>query len=192
MQSAKLDAAQQYPSKLFRSADGRMRADFGDTSVLTKAGDPRTFVLDHLKKEVRMIQPPQLPQAPMPPVNLPSMPGFTPPAAPPNVEDLGKKLIDGIEAEGKRYMVTLPTPPQLPNAPQTPQPPVITEIWTATKSQLPVLTKITGPFGEQLCRCRIIESMEPDPQVFQIPPDYKQVPEVPPLPKTPAPPAIPK
>ena len=185
MQSANLNTAQQFPSKLFRSVDGRMRADYGDTSVLTKAGDPRTFILDHIKKEVRMIQPPQMPQAPLPPVAMPSMPGFTPPAGPPNMEDLGKRVIDGIEAEGKRYLVPLPTPPQLPNAPQTPQPPLITEVWTATRSKIPVLTKITGPFGEQLCKCRIVEDLEPDPQMFQIPADYKQVPELPQAPKPP-------
>jgi hypothetical protein len=191
IQSANLNAAQQYPSKLFRSADGRMRADYGDTSVLTKAGDPRTFILDHIKKEVRMIQPPQLPQMPLPPVNPPQPPGFAPPAGPPHVEDLGKRLIDGIEAEGKRYMVPLPNPPQAPNAPQTPQPPMITEVWTAVKSKIPVLTKVTGPFGEQLCKCRIVEDLEPNPQLFDIPADYKQAPEVPRAPAPPKP-AIPK
>lgn len=165
-----------------------MRADFGDTSVLTKLGDPRAYILDHLRKEVRVLEPPPMPQAPLPSWNPSSLPAWQPPADAATVEELGRKMIDGIEAEGKRYRIALPNPPQLPDAPQTPQPAaMITEVWTAVQSQLPVLTRITGPFGEQLCRCRIVESMEPDPKLFQIPSDYTQVPEIPPPPKMAAP-----
>src|SRR6267154_5417970 len=52
---------QQTPSKMFRSADGKMRVDTGNTSVITDPAAQKALVLDHLKKEAHMVP---LPKAP--------------------------------------------------------------------------------------------------------------------------------
>ncbi|MCC6341881.1 MAG: hypothetical protein IT166_06770 [Bryobacterales bacterium] len=169
----------QFPSKMFRDAEGRMRVDSGDTSVITDPRKRETIILDHIKKEVQRIpmpQPPQLPE--MPKFTPPGMPGGAPPAPPSNVIDLGKNFIEGHAVEGKKYLFQPPAPPNLPQAPDMPQAPrpegVISalEVWTSSQLHLPVLTKTIGSFGEQICHCRCA-GMEPPPNTFDIPPDYK-------------------
>jgi hypothetical protein len=101
---------------------------------------------------------------------------------------------------GKQY--TLPTPPKppalpaipgLPGAPALPTPPqipMIAETWISTKLMMPVLSRITGSFGQQMCHCKNAVAGEPPATAFQIPANYKQIgPPVPPAP--PAPPAMP-
>jgi hypothetical protein len=90
MQAAHPEASpQQYGTKLFRAADGKMRVDTGDTSVITDPLSKKSVILDHIKKEAHLSdlpQPPQLPQMP----GMPAMPGFTPPPLPAgSVQDLG-------------------------------------------------------------------------------------------------------
>ena len=113
-----------------------------------------------------------------------------------NVKDLGKRLIEGHEVEGKQYTLPPLTPPKppsapqapgmpqakmpgLPNAPQLPPKPdpkaLVTEVWMSTTLHLPVLTRMTGSFGQQMCHCKNTVAGEPHPSLFQIPADYKQV-----------------
>ncbi len=190
-------AAQQSVSKVFRSADGKMRIDSGNTSVIMDPARQQTILLDHLKKEARVvpIAQPSMPQPSVP--GLGAVAGGLPgaPQAPAvNVQDLGKGLMDGLEVEGKRYTFpppNLPKPPGAPSAPpvpqmhlpaapgvpQVPQPPPLatSEVWTSTKLQLPVLTKTTGDFGQQTCHCKYSDAVEPPASLFQIPPEYKPV-----------------
>jgi hypothetical protein len=65
---------------------------------------------------------------------------------------------------------TLPPPPHVP-----PPTPVVTEVWTSTQHSLPMLTKTTGSFGQQISQCKRLVPGEPPPSVFQIPPGYKIV-----------------
>ena len=203
---------------MFRASDGKFRVDSGDTSVITDPAARKQIVLDHVKKIATvfpMPQPPTMPQVPQAP-QMPQMPGgLTPPANPMNVQDLGKRFIDGVEVEGKKYTFQPPTPPtppplpaapQLPNMPAMPQapampqmpqiPPIVTEIWTSTKTQLPVLTRTTGPFGQSICHCKDAGSGEPAASLFKAPPDYKTVmagaPKMPTPPQPPQPPPMPK
>jgi hypothetical protein len=174
---------QQFTSKLFRSSDGKVRVDSGNTSVITDPVGQQTIILDHVKKEAGIC--PMDVEFPKPsPAGTPSgAPPAVPTSSPPplNVQDLGKKFIDGHEVEGKRYtlppLASMPvqTPSsRLPNTPQVPHPPhTISEVWTSTKLNLPVLTKTTGGFGEQTCHCKYTDSGEPAPSLFQIPADYK-------------------
>jgi hypothetical protein len=103
-----------------------------------------------------------------------------------NVEDLGKGVIEGHEVDGKRYVIQPPAMPAAPQLPQTPQKPQVpgmpttVETWTSTKLGLPVLTKVTGPFGEQICSCKTAATGEPHPGQFQIPAGYKTVMQPPP------------
>ena len=199
---------QETATKLIRSGDGKIRVDSGNISVITDPATQHTILLDHLTKEAKSFSTPPLPQQPgMPPA--PGMPQFTPPGlpagvpAPPaaNVQDLGKKLIDGEEAEGKRITFQPPKPPATPNlpgapsmpklpqrpgmpsAPQPPQAqltPTVTEIWTNPNLHLPVLTQVRGDFGQQTCKCKNKAIAEPHPSLFQIPADYKDLTHGPP------------
>jgi hypothetical protein len=180
-------APQEFASKFFRSVDGKSRFDYGNTSIITNPAMQQTTILDHLTKEFRVV-PTAVPGAPQ--LNLPGMPRGLPGGLPgppqlPNmyVQDLGRRLIDGVEMQGKRF--TLPSEPQLPNIP-----PNIAEVWTSTKGDFPVLTKISGRFGEQICHCKSMLMGQPPATMFQVPPDYKPV--APPTPTLPPAPARPK
>src|SRR5437667_7063595 len=111
--------------KLVRSGDGKMRVDSGDISVISDPASKSTILLDHVKKEATSLSAPQLPQPPG--MQMPGMPPLTPPGLPSgvaapqsNVQDLGKKLIDGEEAEGKRITFQPPKMPDMANAPKAP------------------------------------------------------------------------
>jgi hypothetical protein len=208
--AAPLETAHQ----LIRSGDGKIRVDSGNVSVITDPVAQRTIMLDHVNKLATSVpmQPPPAPE--MPPI--PGMPQFTPPQipsnvpAPPaaNIQDLGKRIIEGEEAEGKRITLQPPSPPAMPNlpampgmpklpqrpglpgAPQLPQPPqlspTVTEMWTNTNLHLPVLTQVKGDFGQQTCKCKNKAIAEPHPSMFEIPAGYKEVkPEAPSLPNLP-------
>ena len=188
-----------------------MRVDTGTTSVITDPRARQVTVLDHLTKEARILPmtptPPQLPQLGMPQMGAaaPSIP--PPPMAPMQVQDLGKSVINGHPVDGKRYIIQPPPPPQLPQMPQMPQAPQMpgmpampqapkppappmpqmpttVDVWSSTKLGMPVMTQVTGPFGQQTCICKTGPTAEPHPGLFQIPPGYKPV--------MPQPPALPK
>lgn len=182
---------------MVRAPDGKIRSDFGDTSVITDMAARQTTILDHAKKLAHVI--------PMPPAQAPrfnpaamvSGPGGAVPApaqAFQKVEDLGTSMIDGLEVVGKKYTLQPPAVPQMPPAPQMPQmpqmppapglpqAPLTSEVWTSTKLQLPVLTRTKGSFGEEVRRCKYTESAPPPPSLFQIPPGYQTITPVPPNP----------
>jgi len=191
-----------------RSAAGQMRIDYDATSVITNPASGVTLFIDHAKQEFRAIPTPPGVGAPqLTPPGMPGMPGA--PAVPTSpqmvVKDLGVKMVQGIEVHG--HQITLPplTPPKppappqvpgmpgMPGAPAIPQPaqvPTIAETWVSTKLQMPVLSRITGSFGQQMCHCKNTVAGEPPASAFQIPPGYKQV-GLPAAPAPPAPPAMP-
>ncbi len=113
-------------------------------------------------------------------------PALSPPAAPTEVQDLGKRMLLGHEVEGKRY--TFPPvmpPPQPKEAPMPaeerrgaavkadPPPPQTLEVWTATKLQIPLVSRTVGVLGKQTTMCRKISPGEPPAAAFKIPPEYK-------------------
>jgi len=184
---------------MIRSSDGKMRIDTGATSVITDPRAQQAMVLDHAQKTATIVpMQPSPPQFAMPQPGA-AAPSLQPPGMPSvGVQDLGKGLIDGHPVDGKRYIVQPPSPPSPPQPPQAPQapgmpsppqlpqkPPVptVADVWTSTSLGLPVLTKVSGPFGEQTTYCKTAPSGEPHPALFQIPPGYKPV--VPPPPTAP-------
>jgi hypothetical protein len=200
-QYAQGGAPQQSTSQMFRSSDGKMRVDTGATSVITDPKAQQAILLDHVTKEARIMPlQPGMPQVPAPALSM-AAPGFKPPTPPPmQVQDLGKTLLGGQEVDGKRYIVQPPTAPPLPGAPQVPAAPqapgmpqlppkpnvapmpTTIDVWTSTKLAMPVLTQVTGPFGQQTCACSAAQTAEPHPAMFQIPPGYKPVMPSPPAP----------
>jgi hypothetical protein len=181
---------QQSASQLFRASDGKMRVDLGNISVITNPASQQAILLDHIKLVARVIPLPQMPQMPkIPQLGIPGLPGApTPP--PMNVVDLGKGFIEGHAVTGQQitfHMPTIPKPPTLPTVPGMPQAPgmpkppgmptppampTVAEVWTSASLHLPVLTKITGSFGQRTCYCKNAPSGEPHPSAFQIPPGY--------------------
>jgi hypothetical protein len=101
---------------------------------------------------------PQTPQIPgMPPVvpKLPQMPGM-PPVVPKPPQ-----------------MPGMPAAPASPHPPASPQPPATTEVWSSTKMGVPILTKMSGSFGQLTQVCHSAIPGEPHPSAFQIPQGYK-------------------
>ena len=181
-----------------RSITGQMRIDYGPTSVIMNPIAQQMTLLDHIKKEVQILPIPALKPPPIPLPPIPGMPAVPPALAPAMVVvDLGIRVIQGIQVAGKQ--ITLPplTPPkpQVPGMPGAQIPavpkPLIAEVWTSVEAHLPVLSRITGAFGQQMCFCKNVAASEPSPTVFQIPPDYKQV-GAPAPPQPPAPPQAPQ
>jgi hypothetical protein len=167
-QSAAGVVSQPSPSALLRSLDGKMRVDLGATSVITNPKDAVVILLDHVKMEARL-----LPMSPgsVPVPGMPNLPGGSlqaEAALPGDVEELGKRLIQGIEAVGKRYT--------LPQVPGETLPPTVAEVWTCTATQLPVMSKITGSFGVRTSICKTAPVADPPQASFQIPAGYRQLP----------------
>jgi hypothetical protein len=101
--------------KMFRSTKGETHLDFGKTGLITKPGAAGSILLDHEKREARIVPPPAPaqppPGSPKAPAGAPHLPPL--PAAP-QVKDLGKRIIGGHEAEGKLYTFRPPKAPGLP------------------------------------------------------------------------------
>ena len=153
---------------LFRSAaDGRLRVDLGNTSIITDPATGERILLDHLAREATiLIDEVPIPSEPDIP-GLPGLPGI--PAVPhlptaPNVEALGMDIIEGLEVEGMRYVFPILDPLSPPSL-------ISWEMWTSTKLQLPVLTRTVGSFGVRTCRCRCTP-VEAPASTFQIPTGY--------------------
>jgi hypothetical protein len=108
-----------------------------------------------------MIHPPQGP----PPT------GNTAPPLPDNVrrEDLGKKLIEGIEVEGTRTVMTIAVGAIGNDLPIE----VVTEEWRSPILQLMVSSKHSDPrAGVNTYALSGISRSEPDPSLFKVPADY--------------------
>lgn len=148
----------------FRSLEGKIRINFGTTSMIVNPLTQVRILLDHIALEARII----LAGAAMPAV--PALPSagiglaaeFALQSAILKIEQLGIALIEGHEAIGMRYLF----------------PPggliFSWEIWTSTTLQLPVLTRTIGSFGEKICACKCTP-VPPPPSLFEIPPGYKVI-----------------
>jgi hypothetical protein len=89
-------------------------------------------------------------------------------------ENLGTRMIDGMLAEGRRIKTT-----QTIGSMGNDQPIVITtEIWNSVDLKVQILYRVIDPrSGEHLKALININRAEPDPKLFQVPPDYKIVDE---------------
>ena len=148
----------------FRAADGKLRVDFGKTSIITDPATGERILLDHLAREARILidEVPIPSEPPLP--NLPRLPAVPGVPSAPNVVALGKDFMEGLEVEGMRYVFQVLDPLS---------PPSITswEVWTSTKLQMPVLTRTVGSFGVRTCICKCTAA-EPPVSMFQVPMGY--------------------
>jgi hypothetical protein len=89
-------------------------------------------------------------------------------------EPLGTQMIEGVLAEGRRMTMTYPADAMGNDRPVV----VTTENWTSLDLKTTVLTRSIDPrSGESIRALANISRAEPDPRLFQIPPDYKIVDE---------------
>ncbi|HLH39178.1 MAG TPA: hypothetical protein VKX39_08530 [Bryobacteraceae bacterium] len=153
----------------FRSAEGKIRIDFGTMSIISNPLTQARMILDHPAMEARILAAPQLPPLPnMAGAQLPHLPALPPgllqiaaaAAMATRMEQLGKALIEGHEVQGMRYAFGA-------GAALTSW-----EVWTSTKLALPVLTKTIGPFGERVCVCKCAAVQTPA-VMFEPPSGYK-------------------
>jgi hypothetical protein len=90
------------------------------------------------------------------------------------VEPLGKKMIEGVEAEGRRSIVTIPTGEIGNTLPIE----IVDENWYAPDLQILVMTRHSDPrSGETTYRLTNIKRNEPDRSLFGVPTDYTIVDE---------------
>jgi len=152
----------------FRSAEGKMRINFGSMSLISNPLTQERILLDHSALEARIMSAvpgaPKMPPIPgLPPMSMPQL-GLPQIGSPMSkvmqMEQLGKALIEGHEVQGTRYLLGPPAAP------------TTWELWTSTKLSLPVLTRTIGPFGQKECICKCTPMQTPS-SMFEVPPGYK-------------------
>ncbi|HEY6402495.1 MAG TPA: hypothetical protein VI479_13855 [Blastocatellia bacterium] len=84
-------------------------------------------------------------------------------------ESLGKRTIEGVEAEGSRVTITIPAGEIGNTLPIE----IIDETWQSPELQLVVMSKHRDPrSGETIYRLTNISRSEPDRSLFEVPADY--------------------
>ncbi len=84
-------------------------------------------------------------------------------------EDLGTQSIEGVLAEGVRTTMIFPVGSQGNDRPLQ----VVEETWVSKELGLTLLEKHSDPrHGESVTRVTSLDRSEPDPTLFQVPPDY--------------------
>ncbi len=84
-------------------------------------------------------------------------------------ESLGTQTIEGFEAQGTRSTITIPAGQAGNERPIE----IVSEQWNSPALHMSVLRKTNDPrMGETVYRLTNISLDEPDPSLFQIPPDY--------------------
>src|SRR5437588_9522585 len=89
--------------------------------------------------------------------------------AAPNIEQLGCKLIEGVQAEGTRATITIATGQIGNDRPID----IVDERWRSSDLQVIVFSKHSDPrFGETLYSLTNISRADPPATLFQVPPNY--------------------
>ena len=87
-----------------------------------------------------------------------------------SVEQLGTDTIEGLMVEGKRRTTTIPAGARGNDSPMI----IISEVWTSPELKIEILGKTSNPrVGENIRRLTNIQRVEPDPDLFRVPTDYK-------------------
>jgi hypothetical protein len=83
---------------------------------------------------------------------------------------LGTQTIEGIETKGLQTTITIPVGAEGNDRPIE----IVCENWESPQLKLMMLTKCTDPLhGDHTTRVVSIDRSEPDPSLFQVPPDFK-------------------
>ncbi len=85
-------------------------------------------------------------------------------------ESLGSKVIEGVQAEGKRITETIPAGRIGNDKPID----IVNETWFSSELQTVVMSKHSDPrSGDVVYALTNIQRAEPDPALFQVPADYQ-------------------
>lgn len=168
---------------VYRSAEGRTRRETTLAAVgpVAVEGEPvrMVFINDpvagqHYALDLNRHTARRLPLPDKPPVP----PG---PEAEENVktESLGKRTVEGVEAEGTRSVITIPAGRVGNDRPLE----IVDERWYSPELQVVVLSSHKDPFtGENVYRLTNITRAEPAASLFEVPADFKVVEGGPPPP----------
>ena len=169
-------------TKIYRDASGRVRREVGfELNTPTTGAAKRSMIVitDPVAGNRYMLNP-QTKTAHQMPLH-PPMPG---PGSPDGerekmwaksnanvtTESLGTKAINGLQAEGRRVTRTIPAG-EIGNAKAIE---VVTERWYSNDLQMPLMMTHNDPMmGTVTTNLTNITRAEPDPSLFQVPPDYK-------------------
>jgi hypothetical protein len=89
--------------------------------------------------------------------------------APPAVEQLGTKVVEGVQAEGTRTTITIPAG-QIGNDKPIQ---IVDEVWRSPDLQVIVHSEHSDPrMGSTAYSLQNISRSDPSPTLFQLPPDY--------------------
>src|SRR5262249_22730227 len=147
--------------RYFRSRDGKVRQDLVFGSIVIDSNTKTSIFLNHAKKEATVIA-----------MSDQDVADLDKEARSPakNHNDARMTHLGEDKVEGHPVHKTLI---EAGNASTTPS--RKTEVWTATDIQLPVFVKTTGTDRTTTREYRNIQVMDPDPQVFEIPKEYRIV-----------------
>jgi hypothetical protein len=178
---------------VYRNTEGRTRREqtLGALGPIAVEGEPPqiVFINDpvggaHYVLDARNHTARKLPFRDAPPAPAQSVPSdFNDKGDPVKTESLGKRAIEGIEAEGTRSTITIPAGKIGNDRPLE----IISERWYSPELQVVVLSTHHDPFaGDNVYRLTNINRDEPALTLFQVPADYAVVEEDgPPQPKGP-------
>jgi hypothetical protein len=178
---------------VYRNIEGRTRREqtLGAIGPIAIEGEPPQivfindpvggvhYVLDARKHTAR-----KLPFRDAPPAPAQTQPSeFNEAGDPVKTEALGKRTIEGVEAEGTRSTITIPAGMVGNDRPLE----IISERWYSAELQVVILSSHHDPFaGDNIYRLVNINRDEPALTLFQVPADYAVVEEHwPPQPKDP-------
>lgn len=171
---------------VYRNGEGRTRREqtLGALGPIPIEGEPKRliFINDpvggaHYVLDVQDQTARKLPfrDAPATAKGLP--PEFENSPDPVNAAALGKRVIEGVEAEGTRSTITIPVGRIGNDRPLE----VVSERWYSAELQLVILSKHTDPFsGENVYRLTNIDRKEPPLTLFEVPAEYRITEEHPP------------
>lgn len=149
--------------RYFRSRDGKVREDLVFGSIITDSITKTATFLNHAKKEATVVAMSDPDVA-----DLDSVKEARNPAKNHNdarITHLGEDKVEGHPVHKK--LIEAGSASTMPGRKS--------EIWTATDIQLPVFVKTTGADRTTTREYRNIQVADPDPQVFEIPKEYRIV-----------------
>lgn len=170
-------------TNLYRDSEGRTRREVTLLAIGPLAASGRTHTFTSIHDPVAgvnyVLEPEEKIARKLPSMGAPAFthlkdqliaPGAsTQASAELKTESLGAQTINGVSAEGTRYTRTIPTGHIGNERPLV----VVSERWYAPDLQTVVMSKRSDPrFGETTYQLTNIQRTEPDPSLFQVPPDY--------------------
>jgi hypothetical protein len=168
--------------RLFRDSAGRTRSErstsMGRQSdpgiVIVEISDPVAgyqYALDTVNRIAHRLK---SPAAPPPPASA-VVPNPNPNPNPPQFvrESLGSQTMDGLLVDGTRTTTTIPVGMLGNDRPML----SVSESWVSRELKMTILSKHTSPTGDGTSKLIKISRAEPDPALFQAPPDYRMIDE---------------